>query len=358
MAGCGALGNEVLKNLVLMGAEHLTLVDFDRVELGNLSRSVLFSKADIGRWKVDVAAERLKAMNPQMEVKTILGDVAYDVGLGLLRKTDVVIGCVDNRWARYCINRLCMRAGIPWVDGGIDALEGTVRVFEPGKNCYACALGPEGLKDMARRVSCTGVIRRSEEAGKAPTTSLIASVIGAVQVQEALKLLQPELLKGGKMTSLCGKMFYYEGEQLSTRLVEFKAWDPDCPAHECWEPVRKTAVTVETPVKEALEILRRELESPQVTLHLTGDCFVDAVFRKDNDARKEVLLPGRTVADWVEKDPELGGIPLSGLYQHEYREIDESFPYPSLTVGQLGIPEQDVLSVSSETEDYYMEMEG
>ena len=49
---------------------------------------------------------------------------------------------------------------------------------------------------------------------------------------------------------------------------------------------------------------------------------------------------------------------MSGLYQHEYREIDESFPYPSLTVGQLGIPEQDVLSVSSETEDYYMEMEG
>jgi len=357
VAGCGALGNEVLKNLVLMGAEHIAVVDFDRVEVGNLSRSVLFSQADIGRWKVDVVAERLRAMSPRLEVKTIRGDVAYDVGLGLLRKTDVVIGCVDNRWARYCINRLCMRAGIPWVDGGIDALEGTVRVFAPGRNCYACQLGPEGLKDLARRQPCSGMIRRNEAAGKAPTTSLIASVIGAVQVQEALKLLQPELLEEGRMTSLCGKMFYYEGERLSTRLVDFEAWDPDCPAHERWEPVRKTALKLETPVAEALDTLRRELECANVSLQLTGDCFVDYVFRRDNDARREVMRPGREVAAALEQDKEWGGIPFSGLYQHEYREIDDSFPYLSLTLGQLGIPAQDVLYVSADTGDYYMEME-
>lgn len=358
VAGCGALGNEVLKNLALLGAEHLTVVDFDRVEQGNLSRSVLFSKADAdaGRWKVDAAAERLKAMNPALEVTAIRGDVAYDVGLGLFRESDVVIGCVDNRWARYCINRLCMRMGVPWVDGGISALEGTVRVFVPGGNCYACNLGPEGLKDLARRQPCSGAIRRDEAAGKAPTTSVIASVIGAVQVQEALKLLHPEALADGTLTSLCGKMFYYEGERLSTKLVEFKAWDEDCPVHGRWEPVRKSALHGGMTVREALACLREELRSERVSVHLTGDCFVDRVFRREGEGELEVMLPGRAVAARLEREPSWRGIPLGALYQREYRELDGSFPYPGLTLAQLGIPARDVLCVSADTGDYYMEM--
>ena len=240
VVGCGALGNEVLKNLVLLGVEHLVVVDFDVVEVGNLSRSVFFSKADADahRLKVEVIAERLRAMNPMLEIQTICGDVAYDVGLSLIRRMDVVIGCVDSRWARYCINRLCMRASVPWVDGAIEELEGTARVFIPGKNCYACNLGPEGLRDMAKRMSCTGIIRRHEQAGSAPTTSLMASVIGAVQVQEALKLVHQEALEQGTFTSLCGKMFYYDGQHLTTKLLDFQAYDDDCAVHECWTPIR------------------------------------------------------------------------------------------------------------------------
>ena len=82
VVGCGALGNEVLKNLVLLGVEHLVVVDFDIVEMGNLSRSILFlpSDAEQKRLKVEVVAERLKTINPAVEVKTICGDV---VGLRL-----------------------------------------------------------------------------------------------------------------------------------------------------------------------------------------------------------------------------------------------------------------------------------
>lgn len=358
VVGCGALGNEVLKNLALMGAGHVTLVDFDRVEAGNLSRSILFRKEDAlkGRFKVDVAAERLAEINPLLEVKTIRGDVAFDVGLGLIRKMDVVIGCVDNRWARYCINRLCMRAGVPWVDGGISYLEGTVRVFAPGKNCYACQLGPEGLKDLARRMPCSGIIRRDEEAGKAPTSSLIASVTGAVQVQEALKLLHPELLAEGRLTSLCGRMFCFEGEHMTTRVVELAAWDDDCPVHERWEPVRETAVTAEMPVGQALEVLQEELGEKKVTIHLSGDCFVDRVIRKEDDASLEVMLPGRAVAERLGQEPQWRGLPFSALYQHEYREIDEIFPHKSLTMRQLGIPAKEVLHVSTPSGEAYMEM--
>lgn len=358
VVGCGALGNEVLKHLALLGVGHVVVVDFDRVEADNLSRSVLFTADDAkaNRPKVAVVAERLRQMTPRMEVMAIEGDVAYDVGLGLIRQMDVVIGCVDNRWARYCINRLAMRAGIPWVDGGIDVMEGTVRVFVPGKNCYACNLGPEGLKDMTRRLSCAGVIRRNIEAGKTPTTSVIASVIGAVQVQEALKLLCEDSLRQGELTSLCGSMFYYEGQHLTTRLVRFQAYDDDCPVHERWDPVRPVALTKDTTVADALQLLQEELQIPAVSIGLTDDCFVDYVERRDNDRRRQVMRPGRAVAAFVEQDRELCGLPFSALYQHEWRQVDNQFPYQQLTLAELGLPAQAVLPVSSLLKTCYIEI--
>ena len=358
VVGCGALGNEVLKNLVLLGVEHIVAVDFDIVEVGNLSRSVLFSKedADARRLKVEVIAERLKAMNPAVEVKTICGDIAYDVGLGLLRQMDVVIGCVDSRWARYCINRLCMRAGIPWVDGGIEELEGTARVFIPGKNCYACNLGPEGLKDLARRMPCSGIIRRQEQAGHAPTTSVVASVIGAVEAQEALKLVHREALEQGELTSLCGKMFYYDGQHLTTKVLDFQAYDDDCVMHDQWMPIRSSELSGGQTVAETLSAIRQQFDARQASVCLENDCFVDYVVERSNDRKTQVMCPGRAVELFVERDQVLRGIPLSGMYQHEYREIDESFPYQTCTLSQLGVPAHDVLHVLADGQDYYLEM--
>ena len=358
VVGCGALGNEVLKNLVLLGVGHIVAIDFDKVEIGNLSRSVLFSKsdADAHRMKVDVIAERLKAMNPAVEVETICGDVAYDVGLGVIQRMDVVIGCVDSRWARYCINRLCMRAGIPWVDGAIEELEGTARVFVPGQNCYACNLGPEGLKDLARRMSCSGIIRRHEEVGSVPTTSIMASIIGAVQVQEALKLVDKKTF-GNEWTSLCGKMFYYEGQHLTTKLLDFQAYDDDCAVHDRWTPVRQSELTADTTIADALMMICRLLVVQQVLICLENDCFVDYVEERKNDRRTMVMCPGRAVESFIEKDEMLRGIPNSGLYQHEFREIDDHFPYQELTLAQLGIPTNDVLHVIADDKDYYVEID-
>lgn len=353
VVGCGALGNEVLKNLVLMGVTHITVVDFDIVEIGNLTRSVLFSKSDADkkRRKVEVVAERLKQMNTAVETKTICGDIAYDVGLGLIRQMNVVIGCVDSRWARFCINRLCMRAGISWVDGGIDGLEGTVRVFTPGKNCYACNLGPEGQKDLAKRMPCSGIIRSQELSGSAPTTSIIASIIGAIEVQEALKLIQKDF-----GTSLCGKMLYYDGEHTTFRIASYQAYDDDCPEHDLWTPVRQTEVNNTTSIGEALQSWALELNAQKVTLCLANDCFVDYVSRRDNDERISMMLPGHLVADKVASEGALDGQPLHALYQHEYRHINAHFPYPLLTLGQLGIPQYDIVHVTADSEDYYLEL--
>lgn len=359
VVGCGALGNEVLKNLVLFGVQHLVVVDFDRVESSNLSRSVLFTREDAQRHtrKIDAVKASIERINPSAEVVTLFGDIAYEVGLGWFRGVDVVIGCVDNRWARYCINRLCMRAGKPWVDGGIDGLEGTVRVFIPGENCYACNLGPEGLKDLKRRMPCSGIIRRNEAAGRAATTPVIASVIGAVQVQEALKLIHREQLESGELTSLCGRMFCYEGQHLTTRTVDFKAYDDDCPVHERWEPVTDSDLTIKHTVRQCLDELRRLTGEahPEVVLN---DCFVDYVESRRTGEQVPVMCPGREVESRVEQDSPLRGSLLGELYQHEYRKLDDAFPYPEMSLEQVGVPARDVLWVHTSDKDHYIALNG
>ena len=84
VVGAGALGNEVIKNLVLMGIGHIFIVDFDTIELANLSRSVLFRESDSGRKKAEVAAARAKEINPNVHVQYVHGDVTTDIGLGVI----------------------------------------------------------------------------------------------------------------------------------------------------------------------------------------------------------------------------------------------------------------------------------
>ena len=358
VVGCGALGNEVLKNLVLFGVEHLVLVDFDEVETSNLSRSVLYTRADAAahRPKVEAAAERLRQINPDVRIIPICGDITYDVGLGLLRRMDVVIGCVDSRWARYCINRLCMRAGVPWVDGGINGLEGTVRVFAPGQNCYACNLGTEGLKELARRMPCSGIIRKNETAGRAPTTPVIASIIGAVQTQEALKLLHHEQLEDGELTSLCGKEFYYEGQHLTTRLVGFTAYDDDCPVHECWEPVLASPLTTGSTVAETLDWIDSQFAIRNSQFTMLNDCFVDYVEDRQTGRQTEMMCAGHCVSERISQNETLRQKSDNDYYQHEYCVLDTQFPYPHLTLEQIGIPAWDILHVRTEHGDCYVEM--
>ena len=358
VAGCGALGNEVLKNLALFGVGSVVIVDFDVVEPSNLCRSVLFTRDDAARrrYKVDAARERLLAISPGMSVTAIRGDIAHDVGLGLLSRMDVAIGCVDSRYARYCLNRLCMRAGIPWVDGGIDSLEGTVRVFAPGKNCYACNLGPEGLKELARRMPCTTIIHKNEEAGRVPTTPVIASIIGAMEVQEAMKLIHQEETAQGMMTSLCGKMFYYEGQHLTSKLVQFQAYDEDCPVHERWAPAVQTTLTTMMTVEEALAILSDTLHMKDPKILLRDYSFVDRITDRSTDEDIMVMQPSYLVADFMEQDERLRYLSTNQFYQHEIHTIDTAFPYPRLTLAETGIPANDLFIVTSPDREMYVAM--
>ena len=223
--GAGALGNEVVKNLALLGVGHVVVVDMDSVETSNLSRSVLFREGDEGRAKAVCAAVAARGIYPRMEVTPLVGNVLADVGLGYFRWADVVIGALDNREARVFVNGACARVGKAWFDGGIEVLHGVVRGFSaPRTACYECTMSQVDWELLNKRRSCSLLARRAAVERGTPTTPTTASVIGAMQVAEAVKYLHG-------LPSLLGKGFVFDGAEHSSYSVTYPT-SPDCPWHE------------------------------------------------------------------------------------------------------------------------------
>ena len=129
LVGAGALGNEILKNLALLGFRKILVVDLDRIEPSNLSRSILYRPADVGRPKAQVAAEAAKHIYDDAVVHALDANILYDVGLGVFDWADVIIAGLDNREARLWINRCAWKMNKPWIDGAIEGINGVARLF-------------------------------------------------------------------------------------------------------------------------------------------------------------------------------------------------------------------------------------
>ncbi len=198
--GAGAIGNEVLKNLALLGIGNIYIFDRDTIEMSNLTRSILFRAEDCDRLKAEVAAEQLKKINPDINVVWNSGDIRFDLGLGLIRQMDVVIGCLDNREARLKINTDCFKIGTPWIDAGIGQLNGQICVYKPDEGaCYECSFTEDDYVQVGMPCNRLASIYAAE--GKMPTTPTIASIVAGVQVQESLKLLNYENWQGRTLVS-------------------------------------------------------------------------------------------------------------------------------------------------------------
>ena len=167
VVGAGALGNEVLKNLALLGVGQIHVIDFDLIEHSNLSRSVLFRESDADQSKAEVAARAIQDLNPEVRVYPVHGNVITDLGLGLFREVDVVIGCLDNREARLWVNRSCWKVGTPWIDGGIQEINGVAKVFVPPHgSCYECTMTENDYRLMQLRYSCPLLTREQILSGQ------------------------------------------------------------------------------------------------------------------------------------------------------------------------------------------------
>ncbi len=346
VVGAGALGNDVIKNLALMGIGYIYIVDFDTIEAANLSRSVLFRESDNHRSKAEVAAARAKALNPQIHIQYLNGDVTTQLGLGVIRRMDVVIGCLDNREARLAINRFCYWMNKPWVDGAIQELLGLVRVFVPGQGaCYECTLTEQAIRDLSMRYSCPLLARQNILLGKVPTTPTIASIIGGIQSQEALKLING-------MPVEPGKVIHYNGMVNEMHTTAYVARE-DCESHWTYGEITELPARAEhTTLDDMLRIARADL-GPEAVFELDQE-LITTLKCSTCATIEQVLKPLSGVSF------EAGHCPTCGnLRETEMTHVitgEEN--YLHRTLASVGVPPLHILRANNGQEFRFYELTG
>ncbi len=334
VVGAGALGNEVLKNLALLGVGTTYVIDLDRVEPSNLSRSVLFRAADGGRPKAEVAAERAVELNPDCRVIGLHGDVITDVGLGLFGDVDVVIGCLDNREARLWVNRQCWKAGTPWVDAGIQEIQGVVKVFVPPDSaCYECTMTSRDYELLNRRYSCPLLRREDILEGKVPTAPTIASMMAALEVQEALKILHGLPVAAGSAL-----VFNGVGNQFYTTKLPRR---DDCLSHETYPEPLDLPLGHRDPASALFAAAAASLPGP-LALALDRD-LVTGITCPACGGHTEVFRPRTRVALAEATCPRCD---RPGQPEVIHR-VEAGTPLADRSLAALGIPPYDVVRVEA-----------
>ncbi|MGA8304825.1 MAG: molybdopterin-synthase adenylyltransferase MoeB [Candidatus Acidiferrales bacterium] len=209
--GTGGLGAPLGQYLAAAGVGRIGLVDFDRVDLTNLQRQILFSTNDVGRPKIQAAAERLRGLNPDIQIDTFETMLTNENALDILKDYDIVVDGTDNFATRYLVNDACVLLGKPNVYGSIFRFEGQASVFGyPEGPCYRC-LYPEPPPP--------GLVPSCAEGG---VLGVLPGIVGSIQAAETLKLII------GKGEPLVGRLLLFDA--LSMRFRELKLRkNPDCP---------------------------------------------------------------------------------------------------------------------------------
>ncbi|MGH7200182.1 MAG: HesA/MoeB/ThiF family protein, partial [Planctomycetaceae bacterium] len=331
IVGAGALGNEIAKNLALLGVGNVFIADRDRVENSNLSRSILYRESDNGRSKAEAAAAAMRAVYPGMTVQPFHGNVVYDLGLGVYRWADVVLAGLDNREARLSINRNCFRLGRPWIDGAIEQIQGVARVFIPDGPCYECTMSEIDWQLLQRRRSCNLLSRQDMEHGRTPTTPTISSIIAGVQCQEAVKLLHG-------LETLRGEGWIYEGLSGDSWRAAYQRKD-DCYSHDPLdEVIPLDAGARDLTVRQLIDEARRLL-GDEVQIELARDVL--ETLRCPKCGAEETLFAslGRVTADKA-FCPNCDGVRREVV---TFFRLSGTEPFAERTLAEIGVPEFDLL---------------
>ncbi len=209
--GAGGLGCASSQYLATAGIGKLTLIDDDKVELSNLQRQVLHHDADIGKLKVESAAQALKELNPELEIVTVAKRLTDEALLSLVQAHDLVLDASDNVDTRNQLNRLCYQTKTPLVSGAAIRMEGQVSVFtyqDQQEPCYQCLSALFG----SNALSCV-------EAG---VMAPVVGIIGAVQAMEAIKVI------AGLGKPIQGKILMLDAMTMSWREMKLMK-QPHCP---------------------------------------------------------------------------------------------------------------------------------
>jgi len=209
--GVGGLGSPVAMYLAASGVGHLVLVDHDKVELSNLQRQIAHTTDHIGVAKVASAQQTLAALNPEVQVTAIVGQLDPDALVQQVQLADAVVDCTDNFATRFALNRVCVANKTPLISGAAIRLEGQVTVFRPERAdspCYRCLY--QDMDELAESCSQTGVL--------AP----LVGIIGSIQATETIKVL----LDIGE--TLTGRLLILDALTMEWRSIKLRK-DPDCP---------------------------------------------------------------------------------------------------------------------------------
>ncbi|MDH5591047.1 MAG: molybdopterin-synthase adenylyltransferase MoeB, partial [Gemmatimonadota bacterium] len=209
--GTGGLGSPLALYLAAAGVGTLGLVDFDVVDASNLQRQIIHGTSDVGRPKIESARDRIREVNPHVEV--VLHDTRLTASnaLGILAGYDVVVDGTDNFPTRYLVNDACVILGKPNVYGSIFRWEGQASVFGvPGEPCYRC---------LFREPPPPGLVPNCAEGG---VLGALPGVIGSLQAMETVKLLT------GAGESLAGRLLIFDALEMSWREIRL-ARNPECP---------------------------------------------------------------------------------------------------------------------------------
>ena len=203
IVGMGGLGCPVAQYLISSGIGYLTIMDPDKVEISNLSSQNLYTEKDVGKYKVEVAKEKLSSMNPNAVINELPEELNRENALTVASSNDFVIDCTDDIESRYVLSDICQSINKPLIHGGVRAFEGHVGVFLPGSGYYRAMYpnppAPESVADCA-------------------TTGVLSAFVGWVGMHQALLAIRLSLDLIKEST-----FYYFDGREGTVRQVEVPA---------------------------------------------------------------------------------------------------------------------------------------
>jgi adenylyltransferase/sulfurtransferase len=321
VVGAGGLGSPAALYLAAAGVGTLGLVDFDTVDESNLQRQVLYGVSDIDRPKLDAAAERLSDLNPGVELVKHPVRLTSENALEILDRYDVVLDGSDNFPTRYLVNDACVLSGKPYVYGSIFRFEGQVAVFWGAHGpCY---------RGLFAEPPPPGLVPSCAEGG---VLGVLPGVIGALQANEAIKLLLPP---EAKAEPALGRLVTFDALRLRFRELRLKK-NPDCPV--CSENPSLT------------ELIDYEAFCAGPDQDGAGEREPEPVDFAGPDEELPFEIGPRQLADWMEEGRPLRLLDVRTPMEHQIARLDGAtlIPVQELArrvgeVASIGRPEDPLV---------------
>ena len=210
IVGCGGIGCSSAELLARAGVGQITLIDADTIEISNLQRQIAYVAEDIGFYKAEVLAKRLKRINPHIRVLVETSKLDQQNAQQLIASQDLVLDGCDNFTTRYLVNQICKQANVPLISASAIGFQGQLLMVEGQSACYECLFPKQQHASESLRCADSGVL--------ATTPNVMASL----QAHHALLYL------GLNNTALKQKLMLWDGLTLKQRIVAFEK-DTDCP---------------------------------------------------------------------------------------------------------------------------------